>query len=183
MISKEKVETALQYLRFFEPKTEPYYVCYSGGKDSDVIRILCDMAGVNYELHNNHTTVDAPETVYYIRDVMKTYGQRVKEHDPIDGHRIDRFGERGFIHYPLETMGELIVRKHFPPTRLARFCCEELKEKGGFGRRKVTGVRWAESKNRRDNQGLVTIIGLTKEQKEELTGKDFFLSTGKGGWY
>lgn len=75
----KKIEKAISIYQHFEPKDEPYYVCYSGGKDSDVIRILADMAGVNYELHNNHTTVDAPETVYYIREVMSRYGKRERE--------------------------------------------------------------------------------------------------------
>lgn len=63
----EKEKRAIQYLRTFEPQDEPYYLCYSGGKDSDVIKILAYLAGVKFEAWHNHTTVDAPETVYYIR--------------------------------------------------------------------------------------------------------------------
>lgn len=38
----EKEQTAIKYLKHFEPNgsggwdAEPYYLCYSGGKDSDV---------------------------------------------------------------------------------------------------------------------------------------------------
>lgn len=39
-------------------------VCeYSGGKDSDVLLELFRMSGIPFEVHNSHTTVDAPQTV------------------------------------------------------------------------------------------------------------------------
>ena len=44
-----------------------------------------------------------------------------------------------------------------PPTRLVRYCCANLKESGGKGHVVVTGVRWAESANRKNNQFLVNI--------------------------
>ena len=39
----EKEKRAIEYLKAFEPESEPYYLCYSGGKDSDVIRILAHL--------------------------------------------------------------------------------------------------------------------------------------------
>lgn len=157
----EKERRAIQYLKNFEPKTEPYYLCYSGGKDSDAIRILAQLAGVNHEIHHNHTTVDAPETVRYIRSIPDV-----------------------MIDYPELTMWELIVKKGLPPTRLMRYCCSELKERGGKGRVKITGVRWDESSNRKNNGGFVKIIGKPKTVQrigEELNAD--FLLTNKGGWY
>lgn len=133
-IAKEK--RAIEYLKAFEPETEPYYLCYSGGKDSDVIRILASLAGVKHDIVNNHTTVDAPETVRYIRSIPNVQ-----------------------ISYPKETMWQLIVRKMMPPTRMMRYCCAELKERGGKGRVKITGVRKAESASRAINGGVVKIIG------------------------
>lgn len=41
----DKVQVAVDRLRAFEPK-EGYYLCFSGGKDSSVIKALADMAGV-----------------------------------------------------------------------------------------------------------------------------------------
>lgn len=64
-MNKEKEQRAIEYLRMFEPEEYPYYLCYSGGKDSDCIRILAQLAGVRHEIHHNLTTVDAPETVQY----------------------------------------------------------------------------------------------------------------------
>ena len=45
----------------------PLVCTYSGGKDSDVILELFKRSGVQFEVHNSHTTVDAPQTVYHIR--------------------------------------------------------------------------------------------------------------------
>lgn len=147
----EKEKRAIEYLKSFEPETEPYYLCYSGGKDSDCIRILASLAGVKHDIVNNHTTVDAPETVRYIRSIPNIQ-----------------------IEYPEKTMWQLIEEKGMPPTRLVRYCCSELKEHGGKGRVKVTGVRWAESPKRAENQGAVTVIGKPKtvERIAEEMGLD-----------
>ena len=141
-MNTEMERVAIQRLKAFEPKDDDmgYYLCYSGGKDSDCIRILAHLAGVRHEIHNNHTTVDAPETVRYIRS--------------IPGIHID---------YPEKSIWKLIVEKHMPPTRLVRYCCAELKEKGGKGHVIVTGVRWAESNNRKENADVVRIIGKPKQ--------------------
>lgn len=73
----KKEKRAIEYLKAFEPKDEPYYLCYSGGKDSDCIRILAELAGVKTDIKHNLTTVDAPETVHY---VQKTIGRENIEH-------------------------------------------------------------------------------------------------------
>lgn len=46
---------------------------------------------------------------------------------------------------PQRTMWQLIVQNGMPPTRTARYCCRELKERGGIGRIVALGIRWAES--------------------------------------
>ena len=155
----EKEQRAIQYLKLFEPKTEPYYLCYSGGKDSDVILTLAKLAGVNFEAVHNLTTVDAPETVRYVRTQPDV--------------RIDP---------PKKTMWQLIVEKHMPPTRIVRYCCEELKERGGRFRKKITGVRWAESNSRKVNRGIVNVIGKQKTMRKlaEEAGVDFE-ENAKGG--
>ena len=55
----DKVRVAIDRLRAFEPK-EGYYLCFSGGKDSSVIKALADMAGVAYDAHYNCTGIDPP---------------------------------------------------------------------------------------------------------------------------
>ena len=54
----EKERRAIEMLKNFEPLSEPYYLCYSGGKDSDCIRILAELAGVKCDITHNHTTVE-----------------------------------------------------------------------------------------------------------------------------
>lgn len=161
MMNLEKEKRAIEYLKAFEPESEPYYACYSGGKDSDVILILLTLAGVKHELHHNLTTVDAPETVRYVKSIPEVI--------------IDR---------PEKNMFSLIVEKMFPPTRLARYCCQRLKERGGQGRMKVTGVRWAESASRKENSGLIRITGKPKTVSTlaELENANF-IKTNMGGWF
>ena len=138
-----KVDQAIQRIKAFDPISTglmdtPYYVAYSGGKDSDALRILFELAGVKYDLVHNHTTVDAPETVRYVRSIPGIQ-----------------------ISYPELSMWQLIVKKRVPPTRIARYCCRDLKEKGGEGRFVVTGVRWAESVRRKKSRGGIEILGST----------------------
>ncbi len=157
----EKEQQAIKWLQLFEPKAEeePYYLAYSGGKDSDAILILAELAGVRYEAVHNHTTVDAPETVYYVRSKPNVR-----------------------INYPALSMWRLIVKKLMPPTRISRYCCDELKEHGGEGRRVVTGVRRAESVRRRESVGLAMILGKPKttRRKAEELGTEYRV-TKQGG--
>lgn len=138
---EDKVQNSIDALRSFEPP-EGYYLAFSGGKDSVVVKRLCDMAGVKYDAHYNVTSVDPPELVQFI-----------KEKYP-DVHRDIPHDEDG---KPI-TMWNLIPRKKVIPTRIMRFCCEELKERGGIGRITLTGVRWAESVRRKKHQGLAVIM-------------------------
>lgn len=158
-MNKEKEKRAIEHLKAFQPKTEPYYLCYSGGKDSDVILALADMAGVNFEAVHNLTTVDAPETIYYIRQKSGIIIKR-----------------------PDISMWDLIVQKKMPPTRLMRYCCKHYKEGGGKFRVKVTGSRWAESENRKNNHGLITIIGKPVSTEKAAIKNDVdYKKTTKGG--
>jgi len=140
----DKVKIAIERIKSFNPlqySDEPYYVAYSGGKDSDVIRILTNLAGVKHDLVHNLTTVDAPETMYYIRTISN-----VK------------------ISKPIITMWELIVKNKFPPTRLIRYCCTELKERGGNDRFVMTGVRWSESSSRKNKRDGVEVHTSVKNR-------------------
>lgn len=133
----DKVQVAIKRLQLFEPP-DGYYVAFSGGKDSCVIKALADMASVKYDAHYNHTSVDPPELIYFIR-----------EHHPDVKMEYPRYPDGTRV-----TMWNLIPKKKMPPTRLVRYCCQYLKESGGEGRFTVTGVRWAESIKRRSRSGL-----------------------------
>lgn len=137
-----KVENAIKRIQLANLSSEPLYVCYSGGKDSKVIRHLMGMSGVPHELHYNLTTVDIPSVV---REIINDKEVIVEKPRYSNGTQ--------------KTMWNLIVKKHFPPTRLCRYCCSELKESSGKGRICVTGVRSAESVSRAKKGAEVKIFG------------------------
>lgn len=162
VFGQDKVDTAIETLQAFEPKSgEGYYLAFSGGKDSVVIKALADMAGVKYDAHYRQTSVDPPELWQFI----KKYHPDVEWSIPRDkdGKQI--------------TMWNLIPRKVMPPTRVVRYCCQYLKEDGGDGRLTITGVRWAESANRKANQGKVTIYSKNKDLENDAN----FSPTMRGG--
>lgn len=113
--------TAIKRIKMFCPD-EGYYVAYSGGKDSTVILDLVRRSGVKYDAHYNLTTADPPELVDFVKE----------QPDVV-------------IDYPPTSMWGAIIENGTPPTRLMRFCCRLLKERGGEGRMVLTGIRWAES--------------------------------------
>jgi len=93
---------------------------------------------------HNHTTADAPETVYFVRQEFK---------------RLEDLGYKCTLNMPMykgkrTSMWDLIPQKLMPPTRKVRYCCSVLKEGGGAGRFIATGVRWAESPSRSMGRGI-----------------------------
>lgn len=128
---------------------EPLICCYSGGKDSDVLIQLAMecLKPDEFEVLNSHTTVDAPETVYYIRDRFKELREK---------------GIKCTIQYPTykdgspKSMWNLIVKKTLPPTRLMRYCCEELKETSTPNRFVAVGVREDEGSGRKGRDDFAT---------------------------
>jgi len=121
----DKVALSIERLKSMEP-TGGYYLAFSGGKDSICIKQLAIEAEVKFDAHYSVTTIDPPELVRYI----KQYHKDVKwEFQPKPF--LMRMVEKGF------------------PQRQRRWCCAEYKEVGGTGRTVVTGIRWAESANRK----------------------------------
>ncbi len=133
--TRDKVQIAIERLRHFVPE-EGYYLAFSGGKDSIVLKELARMSGVRYDAHYSLTTIDPPELVYYIRQ-----------------HHADVAWER-----PEEPFLRVMERKGFPYRR-GRWCCEKYKENGGDGRMVLTGIRWAESHNRSHRRMMEPCIG------------------------
>ena len=139
-----KIENSIRWLKSFEPK-EGYYLAFSGGKDSCVLKALADMAGVKYDAHYSVTSADPPELIRFIK----------KYHPDVafDRHRYDPDDPNSTV----ITMWNLIPYKAMPPTRIARYCCEFLKESNGEGRITLTGVRWDESTKRSSSDQLVVL--------------------------
>lgn len=126
MINKTKEQQAIGFLRSMECD-HPLNLGFSGGKDSVVILDLAERAGIKYNAIYANTTVDPPGTISFIK---KNYSQVQ-------------------IMHPEKSFFKLVEEKGFP-SRLRRFCCEELKERYGIGKRSIEGMRAAESRNRKD---------------------------------
>lgn len=126
------------------------YVAFSGGKDSVAVYGICKLAaerlGIDIldmcDFHYNITNVDPPELVMFIK---REFPFVVRD-------------------LPKKTMWQLIIQKKIAPTRIVRYCCSELKERGGKGHFCVTGVRWAESTRRRATRGIFEDAGRTKAE-------------------
>lgn len=123
---------------------KPMVLAYSGGKDSDVLLELALRAGVDMVVEHNHTTADAPQTVYHIREVFR---------------RLEEMGVPSKINWPeykkqRTTLWQLIAERGMPPTRIARYCCQVLKEQTAKNTVSITGIRWSES-NARSKRGVM----------------------------
>ncbi len=144
------IEASVETLRMYEPKDAPYYGCFSGGKDSVVIKEVARLAGVAIDWHYNVTTIDPPELVYFIRD----------KHPDVTFNR------------PPGNFFSLILKRGFP-TRRRRWCCETFKEsKSPKGARLVMGIRAAESPRRAANwQTLTPIHGTSRSGGSATDGR------------
>lgn len=137
---------------------KPLVCTYSGGKDSDVLLELFKRSGIPFEVHNSHTTADAPQTVRHIQKVFRG----------LESEWIKCEIEMPTYKGEPTSMWKLIPEKLMPPTRLVRYCCSVLKETGCANRYVATGVRWDES-TYRANRGEFEKIGHTKKETEKFS--------------
>lgn len=163
---RDKVQISVDLLKKWEPPEGYYLAISAGGKDSQCVYHLCKIAGVKFDAHYRITSVDTPESIRFL-----------KNHYPDVSLDFPRDEEGSVI-----TMWNLIPKKLMPPTRIVRYCCEALKETGGKYRYTITGVRWAESTNRKKNQGFITIPSESKKLRKELVKNGVnFAETKSGG--
>ena len=162
----DKIDAAIARLRTGSLMAEcytgkPMVIKYSGGKDSDVLLHLARRANIPIEVSHSLTTVDAPETVWHVRDVF-----RALELDGIPASiRYATYkGQR-------TTMWSEIVRRGVPPTRLMRYCCSVFKESSGKGRMIATGVRWQES-SARAKRAAYEVLAPRKEDRILVNDND-----------
>lgn len=120
------VDRAIDRIRMFAPP-EGYVLCFSGGKDSCVLKDLADRAGVEYEAQYNITTIDPPPVMRFMH-----------EHHP----------DVEWIKPPSGQSFAKQVANRGLPMRQTRWCCEEFKEhSAGVGQHiKLLGVRQAEGR-------------------------------------
>ena len=125
---QKKVDRAIRLLQsasnVAQKHGQPLEICYSGGKDSEVILELAKMAEIKYRAIYKNTTIDPPGTIK---------------------HALEKGVE---VVRPKESFFQLIRRKGLP-SRTVRFCCQELKEYKILDYA-VIGVRREESKKREE---------------------------------
>ena len=119
------LDNSIDILREYEPP-EGYYLAFSGGKDSVVLKAVADLAGVKYDAHYNMTTIDPPEVTRFIKKYHPDVGWNVPE----------------------KPFWKMVETKGLP-TRTVRWCCQVFKEIGGQDRVVLTGIRGEESWQRR----------------------------------
>jgi len=153
-----KIQKSIDLLKEFEPmalKLHPdgYYLTYSGGKDSDTDLQIAIESGVKFTAHYNITGIDPKECVVHIKETRSRLAEKgiLLFLEPPDIFTTGPF--KGLK----KNMWRLIVHKMMPPTRIIRFCCDALKERGGAGRLCLTGVRWDESTKRKSRKPMEVI--------------------------
>jgi phosphoadenosine phosphosulfate reductase len=125
------IDKSIARLKEFEPE-EGYYLAFSGGKDSVVLYDLAVKSGVKFDAHYACGGLDPPELMQFIK---ANYPDVIWEKSP------QPFWQA--------------FQKNGLPTRLARWCCALIKENNGSNRYVLTGVRWAESVNRKQKRKMV----------------------------
>lgn len=118
---QKKIDQSIKLLKV-ACKGKKVELCYSGGKDSDVILQLAKEAEIDFVPIYKMTTIDPPGTIKHAKD---------------NGCEIRR---------PEKTFFQLVREKGLP-SRFARFCCRYLKEYKIMDTA-ILGVRRAESVKR-----------------------------------
>jgi len=161
-----KVNKSINLLQELEPMAlalhpDGYYLTYSGGKDSDTDLQLAIESDIKFTVHYNITGIDPKECVVHIKETRSRLADKgIKLYmEPPDIFTTGPF--KGFK----KNMWRLIVHKMMPPTRICRYCCEQLKEHGGAGRLCITGVRWDESTSRKRRRTMEILPSNMKNKK------------------
>lgn len=103
-----------------------YYLAFSGGKDSQALYHIAQLAGVKFQGHMNLTSVDPPEVIRFVK-------QNYPEVELIK---------------PKKSIFQIAIERQILPTMRVRWCCEEYKEMAGAGKVTLIGIRKAESARR-----------------------------------
>lgn len=129
---RKKMEYTLQLLQKAEKialsydQEDGFYLAFSGGKDSQALLHMAQLAGVKFRAHMNLTSVDPPEVIRFVRTNYK-------------GIELNK---------PHKSIFRIAVEKQILPTQRVRWCCAEYKENAGAGKVTLIGIRHKESSRR-----------------------------------
>lgn len=129
---RRKMEYSVELLRKAERLAlaydrRGYYLAFSGGKDSQCLYHIAQLAGVSFEGHMSLTSVDPPEVIRFVR----------------------RYYPEVELIKPKASIYQLAVEKQILPTMRVRWCCAEYKEIAGAGKVTLIGIRKSESARRK----------------------------------
>ena len=103
-----------------------YFLAFSGGKDSQALYHIAQLAGVRFQGHMNLTSVDPPEVIRFVK----------KNYPEVE------------LNKPGKSIFQIAVERQILPTMRVRWCCAEYKETAGAGKVTLIGIRKAESSRR-----------------------------------
>ena len=159
----KRIEDSMKALRLAAEMSQRFYekpliITYSGGKDSSVLLDLAEncLKPNEFEVIHSLTTVDAPETFYFIKDEFKRLN--AKGVNAKISKAVDESGKQ-------ITMWNLIPKEKIPPTRIMRYCCAVLKESKTPNRICATGVRAEESAKRKGRDTFIVKGTTAKDAK------------------
>lgn len=156
---RKKVEHSIDILRKAErlalayDEENGYYLAFSGGKDSQCLYHVAQLAGVKLKAHMSLTSVDPPEVIRFVK----------REYPDVE------------LIKPKKSIFQCAIEKQILPTMRVRWCCREYKESAGAGKVTLIGIRHAES-TRRSKRNEVEIGAETKSRRYSgnLDGLDDF---------
>jgi len=164
-----KIEYSVNLLRKAEKlaltydPTDGYSLAFSGGKDSQALYHIAELAGVKFQAYMNFTSVDPPEVIRFVR----------RNYPEVETVK------------PRQSIYEMARRKCILPTRVMRWCCAVYKETsgGGGGKGTLTGIRHEESTRRAKRGELSTEVKgkRTETQFDQFSEHNEQMVTCAGG--
>lgn len=106
--------------------TDGYYLAFSGGKDSQALYHVAQLAGVKFKGHMSLTSVDPPQVIRFVK----------RQYPDVE------------LIKPKMSMFDKAIERGILPTMRVRWCCADFKESAGAGKVTLIGVRAAESARR-----------------------------------
>lgn len=142
----------------FRYDPEGFVLAFSGGKDSQALFHVAQLAGVHFKAQMNLTSVDPPEVIRFVRHAYPEVDMQAPE----------------------RSIFSEAARKGLLPTMNIRWCCKTFKELKTPGKVTLIGIRHAESTRRakrneveitrRKFSGTLEELG---EYRDSLKGKKY----------